>query len=426
METIEADGETFATHVLEIEVERKSVRHRPVPSWRCDSLRDTGRARALPPAWQLQASSRLRMTSTSSPIRPPSRSAVAGAEPVPRLPRVSYPGRVLRALRIRNLRGIRSGEVTGLTRLNVFVGPNGCGKTTVLEAAHIGTESRPLRAFAESVARSAGLPNAAKWLFPTRTEEPTRLEVDVDGDTRAILLTCGEQDSAETFDFPGPYTRVEAKGETEDDGMNAWAVFNPANQYALYNPARFKQFGLWPKFVGPVWRGESELHRVYSEAVQAGLAGEVQALARAVVPGTEDLRILTDGDLPVLHAVSPGGSVPVAVCGDGAESLVRQALQLAAKSGTLVLLEEPEAFKYPRAVRLIARAIWTAVARGVQVMLTTHSLELIDALIAEEITSDLASLSLFRLSLAEGILQASRMEGPEVKFERRTIESDLR
>ncbi|MDD9799883.1 MAG: AAA family ATPase [Gammaproteobacteria bacterium] len=40
-------------------------------------------------------------------------------------------------LRIKNFRGIKSLEINGLARVNLFVGKNNCGKTTVLEAAFL-------------------------------------------------------------------------------------------------------------------------------------------------------------------------------------------------------------------------------------------------------------------------------------------------
>ena len=67
-----------------------------------------------------------------------------------------------------------------------------------------------------------------------------------------------------------------------------------------------------------------------------------------------------------------------------------------------------------------------AVRREIQVVLTTHSLELIDALLAESTEQDLAQFSLYRLQLQDGNLKSSRLAGPEIAFARTTIEDDLR
>jgi AAA15 family ATPase/GTPase len=82
--------------------------------------------------------------------------------------------------------------------------------------------------------------------------------------------------------------------------------------------------------------------------------------------------------------------------------------------------------QHPGAIRQSARAILAAVRRQIQVILTTHSLELIDALLAESSDEDLAKLSLYRLQLQGGALKSSRLPGPDIAFARTTIEDDLR
>ena len=47
------------------------------------------------------------------------------------------------------------------------------------------------------------------------------------------------------------------------------------------------------------------------------------------------------------------------------------------------MLEEPEVHEHPAAMRQSARAILAAIRRDIQIILSTHSVELIDALLAE-------------------------------------------
>jgi predicted ATPase len=41
---------------------------------------------------------------------------------------------VIESIEIKNLRGIHEGKLEGLTALTILVGPNGCGKGTILDA----------------------------------------------------------------------------------------------------------------------------------------------------------------------------------------------------------------------------------------------------------------------------------------------------
>jgi AAA15 family ATPase/GTPase len=67
-----------------------------------------------------------------------------------------------------------------------------------------------------------------------------------------------------------------------------------------------------------------------------------------------------------------------------------------------------------------------AVARGIQVFVTTHSLELIDSLLSEAKAEDLDKISIYRLQLQDGILKSYRHGGTEASRARTQIEDDLR
>jgi predicted ATPase len=171
---------------------------------------------------------------------------------------------------------------------------------------------------------------------------------------------------------------------------------------------------------------QAPLHQLYTHAVEQGRRKEARESISEVVPGTLDMAILTEGDAPIVHLVFANYSVPAALAGDGIQSLLRLTLELTARSGAVVLVEEPEIHQHPGALRQSARAILAAIHRGIQVVLTTHSLELIDALLAAASPEDLEKLSVYRLQLQEGILKSHRLPGAEVAFARGQIEDDLR
>ena len=60
-------------------------------------------------------------------------------------------------------------------------------------------------------------------------------------------------------------------------------------------------------------------------------------------------------------------------------------------------------------------------------ILSTHSLELIDALVAAATeTGMLGRLQLIRLALEGGVLKASAVAGPDVAIARQEVDEDLR
>jgi predicted ATPase len=107
-------------------------------------------------------------------------------------------------------------------------------------------------------------------------------------------------------------------------------------------------------------------------------------------------------------------------------SLVRLALELAAPEAEMLLLDEPAAQLHPAGIKALARAIWAACGRGAQVVLATHSLELIDALLEQVPECGLDPLAVVRVALVDGELRTHRIAGPDVRALRLDHGEDLR
>ena len=127
-----------------------------------------------------------------------------------------------------------------------------------------------------------------------------------------------------------------------------------------------------------------------------------------------------------LYATFADGALPVALAGDGLQAFLQIALGVAAVPAGLALVEEPEVFQHPGSLTRTAQVLWAGVHRGVQVVVTTHSLELIDRILASAGEGDLDQLTVFNLALDDGELRASRFEGVDLPQVRGELESDLR
>jgi AAA15 family ATPase/GTPase len=171
------------------------------------------------------------------------------------------------------------------------------------------------------------------------------------------------------------------------------------------------------------------LHELYSETSHRSLRKQAKAIITDLVPGLEDIEIQTyssHNNQPVLYLNYSDFSHPADLAGDGIRLLLRMTFHLAALPGAAVLLEEPETHMHPGAIRQVATAIFGAVRRGVQVILTTHSLELVDALLETSTESELDLMSIYRLRLKDGMLESHRRTGREAAIVRSEIQEDLR
>lgn len=340
---------------------------------------------------------------------------------------------MIASIEIENLRGVRSGVLDGLAPLTVLTGPNACGKSTVLEALLIAASPDPADAVGRAVRRHQTVSGGSRWLF-LRDESKARIKattVEEKAWERKLewFDHCSEkaQEELTRRGSPPPYSTVQFQEELcADEAASGWTTFGGDSQYETQ---RGGGRGLSPvPFVRLVDPGlPIPLHRTFTEVTKAGRRDAVHDLLAELISGFERLEIiaLTESDF-ALAVTSNGSSVPVGLSGDGIQALTQLALEIALAPKGLALVEEPEVYQHPGAIRKSARALLANMRRGVQSVLTTHSLELIDALLAEAAPEDLDRMAVFNLALEDSELRSGRRAGEEITFAREALESDLR
>lgn len=347
---------------------------------------------------------------------------------------------MIESVEIQNLRGIRKGALAKLTPLTVLVGPNSSGKSTILDALLIGASNSPGDAVGRAVGRRSTRDADARWIL-WRQGQDGATHVRVKPRSRSLReLTLSWNSEAphelttrlrERHREP-PFSCIETICAVPGFEASAWTAFAADNSYEFKHSLEIQDPSL--RLESPVsfidMRGiglGTPLAQLYTEAVTQGRRDDVRELLSVIVPGLRNIEILVNHRLePVLHLVFADKSVPVALAGDGVRSMLRLSLELASRSGGLVLIEEPEVHQHPRALQQSAKVLLASMRRGLQIVLATHSLELIDALMLEATQDDLQHLSTYRLKLDEGVLQHSRLDGEQMAFARAQIEEDLR
>jgi len=339
---------------------------------------------------------------------------------------------VITSVTLTNLRGIKSGVLSQMTGLTILVGPNGSGKSTVLDGLSIGMASEPTAAVDDAVQRRLSRQSTARWLFPAQLNGPTVVKAaSKDLVTRITTLTWkGSPDSSagrvevqlDRTDFGSPLGNGEIRFSSSGAVSKSWdEPTDPETQAALIKvDTHFidMRFGAL---------NTPDLVDVLTAAKAEGRAGFARDILKEVVPSLETIEILKVGSGFGVGLVNEKTAVPIDVSGDGLRGLARLSLELAARADGLVLLEEPEVHQHPRSLRMSARVIVAAVKRGIQVVLATHSLELIDNLIEfAEGEQLLDSLNVQRLLLANGQLDTKRFPGDQAKRIRSELELELR
>lgn len=344
---------------------------------------------------------------------------------------------MLTTLGVSGMRGILEGQVEGMGPLVVLVGPNGCGKSTLLDALLIGAGNHPGDGIGRCVRRRPYSWNGSRWLFSRQNEDRSatitvRRRDDDHEEHRSTLLRWTDAPPSELERelserrMREPFSAVSASIDLPGGHTEANVAFAADNVYrSVWSGQRITGWEI--RLIDSPQGANQALDEVYSVAVERGRKDEAVAALRAVLgEDVRDITLLTDNQVPVVHVVQPDGSTPVFAMGEGVVSLVRISLELAARPGGVVLLEEPEAHQHPRIVWQTAQVAWAAVRRGVQIILSTHSLDLVDGLLAHAPPGMLDDLVVYRLKLDRGRLLYDRIPGTDVAAMRTDFEDDLR
>ncbi len=326
---------------------------------------------------------------------------------------------LIKRIDIQKFRAIATGSLMDLTPLVVLVGPNGCGKSSVLDALLVGAAEHIQPAVMTVVERQdkviAGYPRQGG--------------ADFDYPNRRWLIHRGTNDAA----------IIDIYAEPEASRRVRMVIDNSRNFQVSQEkvPLSRSEPPLATKLTSSVRLIDSShpdinasLEELYSRAVKGGLGREAKDRLLEVLAPAEDIQILSEMERPVLHIVFPGNpgfAHPAALLGEGLKLYLRQSLELTDRPNSLILIEEPETHLNPGIMRYSAKAIWAAVRRTTQVILATHSLEFMDILLEESNANELRDmLSLFRLELREGVLSTCRLSGDQVQAARETLAEDLR
>lgn len=344
-------------------------------------------------------------------------------------------------IEIENLRGIRRGVVEGLSPLSILVGPNNSGKSTVLEAVFCAGRCTDADEVYELLLRRGGPSlHALRHVFYGGV---------VDVPVTISVFRSGQEVCRVDLTLPNPLNPESIRGAVKE-GLKE-PIDEAMIEYSFGEGSRTGESTICIDSKGrlgstvvsgvfePPWpcsfvdveavRAEGALEDAYSLLESnRGVGLVIKALKRAM-PTLTDLRILKADKDFILHTIHGDDKpVPAYLAGDGFKRFLEIASHIVSKDTTgVILLEEPESFQHPRYLGELAVLLKEAASRGTQVILSTHSLELIQLLLAEtpEYPSNVFP-TVHRFRLHEGVLHAVALSAETARFNMNELEQDLR
>lgn len=290
----------------------------------------------------------------------------------------------LDSVEIQRFRGIREGKLEGLADVNVLIGRNNSGKSTVLEAITAATDRI---GSSGALSQRHGRLRREAWLTE-RSESDSNLDWFYRRDGAAGLkIRLGVSGSIFEYQFwMGDERRDQVAGNGE--AYATWAR----------NVAVFLRHDLGDRRIEQdLWEG------LVADRRDKNLVASMNSIFEG---GLEQLQPLPNGKLLFSFA---DRSVPLDLQGDGVRGAFRSLMMLSAVQAGTFMLEEPECHQHPGALRKFAIALCTqAKKQEVQLIITTHSTECIDAFLeaSREAQSEAA---VFHLRLNDGVLDARRL-----------------
>jgi energy-coupling factor transporter ATP-binding protein EcfA2 len=346
---------------------------------------------------------------------------------------------MIKSLSIEGLRGIVQGTVEGLAPVTFLVGPNGCGKTTVLEAAALACAyPNPVAIFAALAGREwLGVAGAEKVVNDTTevraTLQPgaTAASEDVVGivvrprfqRTSATRLRVTCEGETERFDGRVFGSGVALAVIQEDGGIHA----DPEALFTIPFHRLVRMTETPARVVHDASKGGSGLRTALGVLKQSPAYDTLINALRVLRPSILSIELMPMGDInePWIFEGPPRQGYPVAYAGDGFARAVLFASVLARAQGGVATIDEPEAYAHPRMFSALASLLKPTVAAGTQVIFATHSLEFIETVV--RIFEDTPeAISVIGLRLEDGVLESFPERGKEAYRRIVTLKDDLR
>jgi len=331
---------------------------------------------------------------------------------------------VIRSVEITGFRGIRQGQLDKLTPIVILVGGNGSGKSSVLDAIHIAGNKNPFPGLKFSVERRQGTARGGKWLvYRGAPSVSARIDLSTDGRKSRVIVSQTEPVSGSVIVCEGWH---ESLANEFDKGVVSQIFVSDTGLVSYPDaPIHFPHNPAIQFLDARTMRGMA-LHRLYTRVLELGQRDRLTKMVKSLFPALSTLEILAEGDRPTVYLTFQDYAVPAAIAGDGIYWILQLACEAAALGDGVLLIEEPETHLSPVAMQQLVRIFRTAASVGTQIIFSTHSLELIDLLIADATQGDLDNLSLYHLRLDDGKLTSTRFAGSEVVTGRLQAEIDLR
>ena len=313
---------------------------------------------------------------------------------------------ILNSLEIRGFRGFRQLQIERLGRVNLIVGKNNVGKSSLLEALQLyASKGTPRLIWELLVARDENEPvpsigfvetetmlSALKYLFYGRKDvktHPGSIQIGPANSPKDTLsLSVGWY--TERLDSTGRQSLEPLQPEESDVVTNAIPRFviqagnrpkthYPLDPYAPHRVLRPELKEIQCVCIPANGLDKGQMSELWDSIALTDMEKDVLAALRIVAPGVENLSIVKRGNNAIVKIASIDEPLPLRSLGDGMQRTFGIALALVNARNGLLLIDEFENGLHYLVQPDLWRLIFQVARRlNVQVFATTHSWDCIE------------------------------------------------
>ena len=358
----------------------------------------------------------------------------------------------LENLHIEKFRGLRNLELKNLGQINLLVGINNCGKTSILEALSIYCMPLDITVWLNTLnqrnemmknsGRSSVL-ESLKWLFPQSEEgEKNQISISSTGEfylqklivtseeIEGLLLSNREQQIRKGLELDiKVYTLQGNLFQLPEYQENIELWENELRPKKIKVNKEFEKLPI--AIVTPAsHRSELRQFQLLSEANFDNFKSDVIDLLNYIDGDIIDLEILlsppsTFASFNIYIKHKKLGFAPIHTFGDGVRRLIHIALQLARAKGGILLIDEIESTIHTEImIDSFSWIINSCKKMDIQLFATTHSLEVIDKLLST--TESSSDLVFYRLEPKKLQTKVIRHDWNRLKILREELGQEVR
>jgi AAA15 family ATPase/GTPase len=376
-------------------------------------------------------------------------------------------------LKIDKFRGLRDATIEGLGQVNLFVGNNNSGKTSVLETLLLFCDPLSWRRWYDtgsqreinsSLVRSSGIVDRITWLFAQGVdqevpEDKKSISLSASGSTLFTRKISARYEKFNDIINTPSFIRSlgnslesgEVKIEEREEEIEGIKI-HVSMDVKLAQPTLFdtytnvvetltftdgpssrstkqRQIPTLPaQMVNPFTHRTSNLtSMLWSEVVEADLKEETIRLLQHFDAAIKDVDFISPSERKQLISIKHAhlGRAPLYAFGDGLRRVFTLATTIPRVRGGFLLIDELETAIHAKALeKTFQWLVKACVDNDVQLFATTHSLEALD--IVSDVSRDLADLVVYRLQQEKKHTVAKRFDKAMVLRLREDIGMELR